>query len=121
MRPGGRGLRRIARRGLRLGARLRALGDRAALRRAAAAPISGQRAMRAEVLRELLPFADGYGMEIGMTIDAVRAGLPGPRRSSSLEHRATGRTPARLPPPRPPAARLPTRRAGARPDSVPAR
>jgi glycosyltransferase involved in cell wall biosynthesis len=40
----------------------------------ATAPISGQRAMRAEVLRGLLPFAAGYGMEVGMTVDAVRAG-----------------------------------------------
>ncbi len=38
------------------------------------APISGQRAMRAEVLRAVLPFAPAYGMEVGMTIDAVRAG-----------------------------------------------
>ena len=40
----------------------------------AEAPISGQRAMRASVLRELLPFADSFGMELGMTVDAVRAG-----------------------------------------------
>ena len=30
--------------------------------------------MRVEVLRATLPFARGYGMEIGMTVDAVRAG-----------------------------------------------
>ena len=40
----------------------------------ARAPISGQRAMRADVLRAVLPFARGFGMEIGMTVDAVRAG-----------------------------------------------
>src|SRR4051812_40429145 len=39
------------------------------------APISGQRAMRPGVLRTLLPFARGFGMETGMTIDALRAGL----------------------------------------------
>jgi glycosyltransferase involved in cell wall biosynthesis len=38
------------------------------------APISGQRAMRAEVLRAALPFAPAYEMEIGMTVDAVRGG-----------------------------------------------
>ena len=38
------------------------------------APISGQRAMSLEVLRTVLPFAPSYGMETGMTIDAVRAG-----------------------------------------------
>ena len=55
------------------------------------APISGQRAMRAEVLRAALPFADGYGMEIGMTVDAVRAGYRLREYELDLEHRATGR------------------------------
>jgi glycosyltransferase involved in cell wall biosynthesis len=58
----------------------------------ATAPISGQRAMRAEVLREVLPFAAGYGMEVGMTIDAVRAGYSVTEVELDLEHRATGRT-----------------------------
>jgi glycosyltransferase involved in cell wall biosynthesis len=56
------------------------------------APISGQRAMRAEVLRATLPFADGFGMEIGMTIDAVRAGHTIREYELDLSHRATGRT-----------------------------
>jgi hypothetical protein len=60
----------------------------------AAAPISGQRAMRAEVLRALLPFADGFGMEVGMTIDAVRAGHRVREYELHLSHRATGRSPA---------------------------
>lgn len=55
------------------------------------APISGQRAMRAEVLRAALPFARGYGMEIGMTVDAVRAGYRLKEYELDLEHRATGR------------------------------
>jgi glycosyltransferase involved in cell wall biosynthesis len=58
----------------------------------AGAPISGQRAMRGEVLRAMLPFAAGYGMEIGMTIDAVRAGYRVREIELDLEHRATGRT-----------------------------
>ncbi len=56
------------------------------------APISGQRAMRVEVLRATLPFARGYGMEIGMTVDAVRAGFRLGEYELDLEHRATGRT-----------------------------
>jgi glycosyltransferase involved in cell wall biosynthesis len=56
------------------------------------APISGQRAMRGDVLRAVLPFAAGYGMEIGMTIDAVRAGYRVIELELDLEHRATGRT-----------------------------
>jgi glycosyltransferase involved in cell wall biosynthesis len=58
------------------------------------APISGQRAMRAEVLRATLPFARGFGMEIGMTVDAVRGGYQVLECEVDLEHRATGRTPA---------------------------
>jgi glycosyltransferase involved in cell wall biosynthesis len=56
------------------------------------APISGQRAMRASTLRELLPFADGFGMELGMTVDAVRAGRRVREIELPLEHRATYRT-----------------------------
>jgi len=56
------------------------------------APISGQRALRAEALRAALPFARGYGMEIGMTVDAVRAGCRLREYELDLEHRATGRS-----------------------------
>jgi glycosyltransferase involved in cell wall biosynthesis len=58
----------------------------------AEAPISGQRAMRSETLRELLPFAPGFGMEIGITVDAVRAGRTVKEIELPLEHRATYRT-----------------------------
>ncbi len=58
----------------------------------ARAPISGQRAMRIETLRAVLPFAAGYGMEIGITVDAVRAGYRIAELELELEHRATGRT-----------------------------
>jgi glycosyltransferase involved in cell wall biosynthesis len=58
---------------------------------AARAPISGQRALRAETLRAVLPFARGFGMEIGMTVDAVRAGYRVGEYEIDLEHRATGR------------------------------
>jgi glycosyltransferase involved in cell wall biosynthesis len=58
----------------------------------AKAPISGQRAMRAATLRELLPFAAGFGMEVGMTVDAVRAGNRVVEIELPLEHRATRRT-----------------------------
>jgi hypothetical protein len=40
----------------------------------------------------LLPFAHGYGMETGMTIDAVRAGYRVREIELDLAHRATGRT-----------------------------
>jgi glycosyltransferase involved in cell wall biosynthesis len=56
------------------------------------APISGQRAMTVDVLRAALPFARGYGMEVGMTIDAVRAGYRLREHELDLSHRATGRS-----------------------------
>jgi glycosyltransferase involved in cell wall biosynthesis len=56
------------------------------------APISGQRALRGEVLPAVLPFAPRFGMEIGMTVDAARAGFRVGEVELDLEHRATGRT-----------------------------
>jgi glycosyltransferase involved in cell wall biosynthesis len=56
------------------------------------APISGQRALRARALADVLPFAPGFGMEIGMTIDASRAGYRIAEIELDLSHRATGRT-----------------------------
>jgi glycosyltransferase involved in cell wall biosynthesis len=56
------------------------------------APISGQRALRASVLADVLPFARGFGMEIGMTIDAARTGHRIAEVDLDLAHRATGRT-----------------------------
>jgi Glycosyl transferase family 2 len=58
------------------------------------APLSGQRAMRVSTLRKLIPFADGWGLELGMTIDALQAGLRIEEIELPLAHRATGRTPA---------------------------
>jgi glycosyltransferase involved in cell wall biosynthesis len=57
-----------------------------------ASPISGQRALRAELLPAVVPFAPRFGMEIGMTIDAVRAGYRVVEVELPLAHRATGRT-----------------------------
>jgi glycosyltransferase involved in cell wall biosynthesis len=56
------------------------------------APISGQRALRGAALERLLPFADGFGMETGMTVDALRAGLRLEEIEIDLEHRATTRS-----------------------------
>jgi glycosyltransferase involved in cell wall biosynthesis len=58
------------------------------------APISGQRALKPEVVPAVLPFAPGFGMETAMTIDAHRAGFRLVEVELPLEHRATGRTAA---------------------------
>jgi glycosyltransferase involved in cell wall biosynthesis len=56
------------------------------------APISGQRALSEQALIDVLPFAHGFGMEVGMTIDAVRAGHRVAEIELDLAHRASGRT-----------------------------
>jgi glycosyltransferase involved in cell wall biosynthesis len=56
------------------------------------APISGQRALRGDVLPVVVPFAPRFGMEIGMTVDAARAGFRVAEVELDLTHRATGRT-----------------------------
>ena len=58
------------------------------------APLSGQRALGAELLGRVLPLAGGYGMELGITIDAVRAGARVAELELPLHHRVSGRTPA---------------------------
>jgi glycosyltransferase involved in cell wall biosynthesis len=58
------------------------------------APISGQRALTAEALGDVLPFAGGFGMEIAMTLDALHAGHRLAEVELDLSHRATGRSPA---------------------------
>jgi glycosyltransferase involved in cell wall biosynthesis len=56
------------------------------------APISGQRYLSAAAADSVTPFAPGFGMEIGMTVDAHRAGLRLTEIELDLEHRATRRT-----------------------------
>jgi glycosyltransferase involved in cell wall biosynthesis len=57
-----------------------------------AAPISGQRALRGEVLAVVVPFAARFGMETAMNVDAARAGFRLGEVELDLAHRATGRT-----------------------------
>jgi hypothetical protein len=54
-------------------------------------PLSGQRAVRWEVLPALLPFAPGFGVEVAMTMDALRAGLRVVEIEVDLRHAATGK------------------------------
>jgi glycosyltransferase involved in cell wall biosynthesis len=56
------------------------------------APISGQRALTTEALEAVLPLAHGYGMELGMTIDALRVGHRLLELELELSHRHSGRT-----------------------------
>ena len=56
-----------------------------------AEPLSGQRAVRWEALPALLPFAPGFGIEVAMTIDALRAGLRVVEVEVDLHHSPTGK------------------------------
>jgi glycosyltransferase involved in cell wall biosynthesis len=57
----------------------------------AEAPLSGQRAITDEALQACRPLAGGFGLETGMTIDAVRAGFRVSEVPADLSHRETGR------------------------------
>ena len=56
------------------------------------APISGQRALSGAAFATVVPFAPRFGMEIGMTVDAARAGFVIEEVPLDLAHRATRRT-----------------------------
>jgi len=68
---------------------------RAAVRRSTGTrlqgPLSGQRALNDRTLRQTLPFSRGFGMELAMTIDALRAGARVLESQLALEHRWTDR------------------------------
>jgi glycosyltransferase involved in cell wall biosynthesis len=56
-------------------------------------PLSGQRAVRRAVLDACRPLAGGFGLEVGMTIDATRLGVRIEEVPVAMSHRATGRGP----------------------------
>jgi hypothetical protein len=54
-------------------------------------PLSGQRRLSARARAAVFPLAPGFGCEVRMTIDAVRAGLAVEEVDVDLAHRETGR------------------------------
>jgi len=56
------------------------------------APLSGQRALTRELLTRLHGFAPGYGLELGLTVDACRLNARILEIETPFEHRAYGRT-----------------------------
>jgi hypothetical protein len=54
-------------------------------------PLSGQRRLSAAARAACFPLAPGFGCELRMTIDALRAGLAVEEVELDLEHRPTGR------------------------------
>jgi hypothetical protein len=71
--------------------RLAAAGIRRAAGVTVQAPLSGQRAVRAELLRDV-PSVERFGLEVGMTIDAVRSGARLLEVPVPMTHRRTGRS-----------------------------
>jgi hypothetical protein len=57
-------------------------------------PLSGQRALSREAMEAVRPLSPGFGVDVGMTIDAVRAGLRVVEVPVAMEHLPTGRSPA---------------------------
>lgn len=55
------------------------------------ASLSGQRALSRAALEAVLPFSTGYGVEVTMTIRALRAGLKLTEVPTTMSHAATGR------------------------------
>jgi glucosyl-3-phosphoglycerate synthase len=54
------------------------------------APLSGQRCLTRRAFELASPLAAGWGVEVGMTIDILRAGLKVEEIDIDLRHRATG-------------------------------
>ena len=71
--------------------RLAEAGIRRATGEGARAPLSGQRAVRAPLLRSL-PLAERFGLETAMTIDARRAGARTVEVDVAMDHHHRGRT-----------------------------
>ena len=81
MGPGGLGVARgIASWGLRL-----------LTGRTLAFPLSGQRALTRELVRAVTPLARGFGVEVGLTVDAIRRGFRVVEVPTAISHRNTGR------------------------------
>ena len=54
------------------------------------APLSGQRCITREAFEAATPLARGWGVEVGLTVDVVRAGLTVLEVPCELHHRVTG-------------------------------
>jgi glycosyltransferase involved in cell wall biosynthesis len=55
------------------------------------APLSGQRAVRRDALERIGGLASGFGLEVALTIDALKAGLRVVEVPTKMTHRVTGR------------------------------
>jgi hypothetical protein len=70
---------------------IRTLGGPAGRAFPATAPLSGQRAMTRACWERVTPFAFGYGVEVALTVRALRGGLRVAEVTTTMAHDATGR------------------------------
>ena len=70
---------------------IRVLGGGAGRTFAAMAPLSRQRAMTRACWEQVTPFAFGYGVEVALTVRALRAGMRIVEVTTTMAHDATGR------------------------------
>jgi glycosyltransferase involved in cell wall biosynthesis len=57
----------------------------------AGAPLSGQRALTAECFSVVRPFASGYGVEVALTVRALRRGMRVAEIPTTMRHAPSGR------------------------------
>lgn len=74
--------------------RLARWGIRRLTGRTMAAPLSGQRAVRRRAIEAVGGFADGWGVEVALTVEALRQDLRVLEVPTEMTHRVTGRSPA---------------------------
>lgn len=60
------------------------------------APLSGQRAVRRQVLEDAGGFAAGWGVEVALTVSALQNGYRILEIPTQMSHRVTGRSPAAI-------------------------
>jgi hypothetical protein len=70
---------------------IRVLGGSRGRAFAAGAPLSGQRAMTRACWERVTPFAFGYGVEVALTVRALRSGLRVVEVETTMSHDATSR------------------------------
>ncbi|HZT44271.1 MAG TPA: glycosyltransferase [Chthonomonadaceae bacterium] len=82
--------------GFGLVVRLARWGIRRLTGRTMEAPLSGQRALKSEVALDAGGFARGWGVEVALTVAALRAGCRVMEIPTNMTHRVTGRSPAAI-------------------------
>jgi len=56
------------------------------------APLSGQRAISIDLMRKIGGFAEGWGVEVDLTVRAIRCGYSVVEVPTTMDHRVTGRS-----------------------------